>query len=133
MKKRIVFLFIPVVICVMCIITSDRITNDELEYYTEINSLIKDMEFYTANIEETQITFFDDNNSIISTMHFDFFDPKVDLIYIRKEGDSIFFIINANIDDESGVVFMNGGSDYILNGIVSLKRVGGNSYQFDSR
>lgn len=95
--------------------------------------MIKDFEFYTARINDGQILFYDINNSVINSTHLDFYNKKISLIYIRKEGDRIFFISRASVDDESGIVFMNNSADDILDGIVSLERVGGNSYQFNTR
>ena len=60
-------------------------------------------------------------------------DENIKFNYIRKEGNSILFIISAAVDDEEGIIFINDEANNTLDGIKTLKRIGGNSYSFSTR
>ena len=58
------------------------------------------------------------------------FDSKYKIIYIRKDGNKVFFVLNASVDDEDGIVYLNGENGNIINGLWSLERLGGDSYNY---
>ncbi len=133
MKKLVTALLCIGIICVLGVKLFDKPNSAEVDYYTSINRMIKDADFYTAHVNEGQITLYDTDNSVIETIALDFYDRSIPLVYIRKEGNSLYFVTAGSVDDEYGIVFMNDGSDYMLDGIMSLERIGGNSFLYSTR
>lgn len=111
----------------------DKPNSAEIEYYTSINRMIKDQDFYTARVSDGEISLYDKNNIIVETMGFDFYDRSIPLVTIRKEFGNLYFVTAGSVDDEYGVVFMNDSSNNSLEGIMSLERMGGNSYLYSTR
>lgn len=107
-------------------------SNKETDYFYSINSAIKDMDFYIARPEKDKIILYDDKDEPINEVQIAEYDEKKNFIYARKNGTNIFFIINAAVDDEQGILFVNDGSDSILDGIKSIERIGGNSYKYST-
>ena len=98
----------------------------------EINAQIKDIDFASAKISGTEIILFDSKEKQL--MKLDYIGEKdiSEIISIRKDGNVVFFVIEGSVDDEMGIMFVNDDSNDILDGIKSLKRVGGNSYQYNT-
>ena len=98
----------------------------------KINLLVKDIEFHTAKILENKIILYDDKHVKTEELSFEYHEDNKKIIGVRKEGAAIYFIISGSADDEQGIVFINDDSNIILDGIKSIKRIGGNSYRYST-
>lgn len=128
MKKISVF---PLVFSIiLCFYSCSNVNED---YFYQINSLIKDIEFHIAKVEENRIIFYDLQNEEIKEIGFKQNQESATIDYIRKEGPLIFFVTNSSVDDEQGVVFINDDSNNLLDGISTMHRLGGNSYRYNTR
>ena len=132
MKKLAVSILCIALLLVFGFKIFDKPSSAEIEYYTSINRIIKDQDFYTARVGEGQITLYDKNNIIVKTMGFDFYDRSIPLVTIRKEFGNLYFVTAGSVDDEYGIVFMNDSANN-LNGIMSLERLGGNAFLYSTR
>lgn len=132
MKKPVAAILCIALLLVFGFKIFDKPSSAEIEYYTSINRMIKDQDFYTARVGEGQITLYDKNNIIVETMGFDFYDCSIPLVTIRKEFGNLYFVTAGSVDDEYGVVFMNDSANN-LDGIMSLERVGGNAFLYSTR
>ena len=102
------------------------------EYFYEMNSIIKNMEFHKAKMEENQILLYDVQNKLITKIPFEQYRADIDFICAYKEGATIRFVTGGSVDDEEGIMFVNDDSDNILDGIHSIERIGGNSYRYST-
>ena len=132
MKKPVAAILCIALLLVFGFKIFDKPNSAEIEYYTRINRMIKDQDFYIARVSEGQITLYDKNNIIVETMGFDFYDRSIPLVTIRKEFGNLYFVTAGSVDDEYGVVFMNDSANN-LDGIMSLERVGGNAFLYSTR
>lgn len=133
MKKA--YLWISLVLAaVLCLVFYNNSTSFSKEetYFYQINALIKDADFYTARVEEGKIVLYNAESEPICEMEFHDYDKSIKLIYVRKEGAVIHFITSGAVDDEQGIIFINDDSNRSLDGIKSLRRIGGNSYQYST-
>ncbi len=103
------------------------------EYCYDINYLIKDYDFSTAKINDSSICMYDEFGEKSETIQFPEYDENIKLLYIRKEEDLIYFVIEGVVDDEEGIVFINSEVNNFFAGITSFERIGGNSYKYSSR
>lgn len=106
--------------------------NQEYEYFYEINSIIKNDNFFTAKVDSYTIYLYDQDLNQIAEIPFATYSPKIQILEIRKSGSIIYFVTNGAIDDEEGILFINDDTNRILDGIKSIKRIGGNSYQYST-
>ena len=132
MKKPVAAILCIALLLVFGFKIFDKPNSAEIEYYTSINRMIKDQDFYTARVSKGQITLYDKNNIIVETMGFDFYDRSIPLVTIRKEFGNLYFVTVGSVDDEYGVVFMNDSTNN-LDGIMSLERIGGNAFLYSTR
>ena len=99
----------------------------------KINSIVKDKEFFIAKIKERRIVLYDNKYAQMSELPLEHYNKGVDkIISIRKDGANVYFIIGGSVDDENGIVFINNELNAVLDGINSIKRIGGNSYWYGS-
>ena len=133
-KKLIIFFVLFALMGTVSVVAElfDKPSNKETDYYTSINQTIKDQDFYIARVSDSEISLYDKNNIIVETIGFDFYDRSIPLVYIRKEHGNLYFVTAGSVDDEYGVVFMNDSTNN-LDGIISLERIGGNSYLYSTR
>lgn len=127
--------FILICLCigaVLCLAGCNGNAEDSEEYFYEINKRIKDEEFCTAKVKPGKIVLYDAQQNPIRELPFESYDKNITLLFARKEGALIFFVTSAAVDDEQGILFINDDSNKVLNGIHSIKRVGGNSYEYDT-
>ncbi len=130
MKKYLLLIFI---IILGCLFGCTKSNVEEINNYCyKINNLIKGYEFYTAKVEQGEIILYDNEFQEIMNINFEEYNPEMPMISIRKENDNIYYITNGAVDDEAGIVFFNSDTNNILDGIKSLKRIGGNSYQYNT-
>lgn len=102
------------------------------EYFYKINSLVKEYDFDTARVEDGKIILCSSDGDITAKLPFENHKKNMGFIYARKDGAVIYFVISAAVDDEKGIMFVNDGSNSILDGIHSLTRIGGNAYHYST-
>lgn len=117
---------------VLCLAACNRNLQESEEYFYEINEQIKDEDFCTAKVKAGKILLYDSQQKLIQELPFDKYDKSITLLYVRKEGTVIFFVTSGAVDDEQGFLFINDDFNDVLGGIHSIKRMGGNSYQYDT-
>lgn len=120
------------VIMVLCFVGCTGRVDMQCAYFYEINSLIKDEVFFTANAEEGKIVLFDEEQIVIGEIEFDGYRSGTDLLRIRKDGPVVFFVTGGAVDDETGILFINDDSNRLLDGLKTIERIGGNSYIYDT-
>lgn len=91
------------------------------------------MDFSNAYISKDTITLYDEENLLISEVPFTSTDDYKSVICIRKDGNTLFFVLQGSVDDESGIMFVNDDSGDFLDGINSIERIGGNFYKYDTQ
>ncbi len=136
MSKKIIMGVSAVVIIVVLAFLCGRLWEEyetsREEYFYKINSVIKEYDFDTARAKDGKIILYNSDGEITAKLPFEDYKKNMDFIYARKDGAVIYFIISAAVDDERGIMFVNDGSDGILDGIHSLTRVGGNAYRYST-
>lgn len=133
MKRNICFVLILVLLGVFFFTSCNSTNNKKTEdYLYKINSIIKEMDFYTAKANDNKIILYDTKQEIIKEIPFENYDDSIKFIYARKENSTIYFVLSGSVDDEQGVMFVNDGSDDFLDGIKTINRMGGNSYQYST-
>lgn len=131
MRKRLLLILLCVAM-LLCLAGCNAGTEEYEEYFYKINKLIKDEDFCTAKVKPGKIVLYDAQKNPIRELPFESYDKSITLLYVRKEGALIFFVTSAAVDDEQGILFINDESDKVLDGIHSIKRVGSNSYEYDT-
>lgn len=112
---------------------SNTVSNTDKEYYCyQIYSLIKDLEFHTAELVNSKIVLYNSQNEPIQEIVFENYTDSIKVKNIRKENSIIFFATDGSVDDETGILFINDDCNSMLNGINTIKRIGGNSYQYST-
>lgn len=133
MKRNICIVLILALVGVFFFASCNSSSNKKTEdYLYKINSIIKEMDFYTAKIDDNKIILYDNKQEMIKEIPFENYDNSINFIYARKENSTIYFVLNGSVDDEQGVMFVNDGSDDFLDGIKTINRIGGNSYQYST-
>ncbi len=102
------------------------------EYFGKINEIIKDLEFDTAKVESGKIVLYNEKLEQISLITFEDWNEVQKFIYAYKDNGKLYFVTHKEGDDERGVMFVNDGSDGMMNGLWSTERVNGNAYEFDT-
>lgn len=131
MRKRSILICLCIA-AVLCLAACNGNVEDSEEYFHKINKLIKDEDFCTAKVKDGKIELYDSQQNPIRELPFDQYDKSITLLYARKEGALIFFVTSAAVDDEQGILFINDDSNNMLDGIHSIKRIGRNSYEYDT-
>ena len=125
--------FVPVILIVLIFSScTSQYSKLEKEYFDQINAMIRDEDFFTAEVSDSKIILFDSEFHQTEEIMFDDYDQSIRLIRIRKNGDLIFFITSGSVDDEQGVMYVNNDANSILDGVKSLNRIGGNSYRYST-
>lgn len=132
MKKVFIVIFIILVCLSIWYLTSNANLDKQETYFRNINLLIKDIDFDIARVENSKILLYNSENELVNEIIFNEYNKKIPLIHIKKQDSIIYFVTSLVVDDEMGIIFVNDDSDKIMDGIKSLKRVGGNSYQYDT-
>lgn len=131
MRKRLLLILLCVA-TVLCLAGCNAGPEEYEEYFYKINKLIQHEDFCTAEVKPGKIVLYDAQNDPIRELPFESYDKSMTLLYARKEGALIFFVTDAAVDDEQGILFINDDSNNMLDGIYSIKRVGRNSYEYDT-
>lgn len=106
--------------------------NEEEQYFRKINEIIKDLEFHSAKAKDGKIILYDNKYEPISEIPFEDYDKNIKFIGAHKDDGIVYFITAGAVDDEYGIMFVNDGSDSMMDGVGSVSRIGGNSYEYDT-
>ena len=124
---------LTVVLILICVFTfascGGKSTEDYDLYCHEINKIIKDIDFDKGDISDGKIVLYNDG-SVVFNQDYEKFDNDFNIKYIRKEDNKIFFVLNASLDDDEGIVFVNDDANGLMDGLGSLERINGNSYKY---
>lgn len=134
-RKWIVRSIVCLVVCLLLgcyALIRDQHERDTVGYSYQINEIIKDLDFYTAEVTENGIMLYDRNFDELDIVPFDGYNSHIKFTGIRKDGGVIYFILIGSVDDEWGLMFVNDEANTMMNGIHSLERVGGNHYYYDT-
>lgn len=104
----------------------------EEQYFRKINEIIKDLEFYSAKVKDGKIILYNEKYEPISEIPFKEYDKRVKFIGARKDGSIVYFIQYGAVDDEWGIMFVNDGSDDMMDGIWHADKIGSNSYEYST-
>lgn len=127
---RIIFLLMPLINYVTPYFQD---TSNVSDFCYNVNSLVKTYDFAYGNISCNNIILYDDNDKEIAEIPIDNLEERDKIIYFYKKSNNVYFVISRSVDDESGIILVNDESDSILDGLWSIKRVGGNSYYYDTK
>jgi len=128
LMKRI--LTVIILICTLFLASCGGKSTEEYDLYCyEINKIIKDIDFDKGNIADGKIVLYKDDSEVFN-QEYENFDSDFSIEYIRKEGSKIFFVLNASADDDEGIVYVNDSTNGLMDGLVSLERINGNSYKY---
>ena len=131
--KKIMLLFLSIIICFTIVIYNKykEYNNDRQEYCYKLNQIIKDYTFFKGEVKNNYIILYDNNNKIITKIMLDD-SENVNIKYIRKDDNRIFFVFSGSVDDDNGIIFINDNENSVLDGIYNLNRLGGNSYWYST-
>ena len=137
MKNR-MWIAISTVVLAICLTgcystTNHQVEQDTVDYCYQINKLIKDFDFHTAEVTDAGIVLLDKNFDELETVPFDDYQQHIKILGIHKNGEVIFFVLSGSVDDEQGLMFVNDDSNQILDGLNSIDRVGSNYYYYDTQ
>ena len=119
-----------VVICVSTFVSCGVKSTEEYDLYCyEINKIINDIDFDNGNIFDGKIVLYNDGSEVFN-QDYENFNSDFNIKYIRKEDSKIFFVLNASVDDDEGIVFVNDDTNGLMDGLGSLARINGNSYKY---
>ena len=134
MKKRLYVIGLVVCLLLGCYaLIRDQKEQDTNEYCYQINQIIKDLDFYTAEVTENGIVLYDRNFDERETVPFDGYRRNIKIWGIHKSDKVICFVLSGSVDDEQGLMFVNDEANRILDGVNSIDRVGGNYYYYDTQ
>ena len=102
------------------------------DYYYEINQLVKDRDFFKAEVCDSEIILYDQNGTALDFIPYGGYQKDDPLRYIRKQDACVYFVRGGAVDDETGVLFVNDDSDGMLEGINHIDRVAGSAYYYDT-
>lgn len=108
-------------------------SNGSTDEFYRINQLIKDEDFFKAEVIDKTIVLYDKSNSVTKKIPYDEASKKSAPLYIEKIGNTLYFVTEGVVDDRAGIMFVNDDSDSFLDGIAEISRIGGNSYHFNTR
>lgn len=140
MKKLITYLPLCFLIAVMLfqcliffgddVVNNENVINEEEQYFRKINEIIKDLEFHLAKAKDGKIILYDRHYEPISEIPFAEYDKSITFIGAHKDDNTLYFITGGSVDDEWGIMFVNDGSDSMMNGLKRVDRMGGNAYEY---
>ena len=106
--------------------------NEQERYFRKINEIIKDLEFHSAKAEDGKIILYNDKYEPIREIPFESYDKSIKYIGAHKEDGVVYFITGGAVDDEWGIMFVNDSSDSMMDGVGSVTKISGNSYEYTS-
>ena len=63
---------------------------------------------------------------------FENYDKNIKFIGAHKDDNIVYFTTGGAVDDEWGIMFVNDGSDSMMEGLGSVARISGNAYEYDT-
>lgn len=131
--KKLITLFVIFLLMTLCLIgCKSSLKNDIADYCYTINQRLLGTNFLTAYVSDGIISLYDSDGILIEELHFEEYDKNKEIRCIRKEGPSVYFVLSGSVDDEWGIMFINGVDNGLLDGIHSIERVGGNAYMYST-
>ena len=131
--KRFILLFLAISLSALCLSGCTVTSNvDIADYCNIINQRLTNADFFKAFVSDGVIKLYDSDDILIDEILFDAYDKSKRIVYIRKEGSRLYFILGGSVDDEYGIMFINDADNDFLDGIHSVERVGGNSYEYST-
>ena len=128
MKK--ILAIVMFLICALIFVSCGVKSTEEYDLYCyEINKIIKDIDFDNGNITDGKIVLYNDGSEVFN-QDYENFNSDFNIKYIRKEDSKIFFVLNASVDDDEGILFVNDDTNGLMDGLGSLERINGNSYKY---
>lgn len=103
-----------------------------LDYFTELYSILKDEEFFKADIEDDVIILYDNNFNQIRSIAFHNNRKNIKLLYILNEETRMLFVVSQSVDDTAGIVFFHNTANANLDGFWALDRVSGNGFIYST-
>ena len=117
-------------ICVLNFVSCGGKSTEDYDLYCYgINEVIKDIDFDKGDIADGKIVLYKDGLEVFNR-DYEEFDSEFNIKYIRKEDNKIFFVLNASVDDDEGIMFVNDDTNGLMDGLGSLERINGNSYKY---
>lgn len=136
--KKVIF-YLPLCILIVAILfqfvgtnINNKNVNEQEQYFRKINEIIKDLEFHSAKAKDGKIILYNNKYEPICEIPFEEYDESIKFIGAHKNDDIVYFITAGAVDDEWGIMFVNDGSDSMMDGIGSATRISGNSYEYDT-
>ena len=127
--KRILIVLLTVILILTLISCGTKSTEEYDLYCYEINQLIKEIDFDRGTIDDGNLILYN-NESEVFNEKYEKYNTNFEIEYIRKEDSKVFFVLSASVDDDEGIVFINDETNNLMDGLVSLERINGNSYRY---
>lgn len=105
---------------------------EDLDYFTQLYSILENEEFFKADIEENSILLYDNNFNQIRSIAFQNNRKSIKLLYILNEEARMLFVVSQSVDDTAGIVFFRNAENANLDGFWSLERVSGNGFRYST-
>ncbi len=105
---------------------------DFYEYCTGIYNLLKDKDFFKAEIEKDYIILYDSEFKQISRMDFSGYKANMTIHYILNEHTRMLFVTSQAVDDTMGIVFFKDTENANLDGLWTLDRISGNGFLYST-
>lgn len=107
-----------------------KIANEEA--YVKLNSMVKDIDFLTGRIENATLTLKDSSGKCVFTASVEEELKTIGNIRFHKSGNVIYYVLLGSVDDEDGIMFINGAENGVLGGVKKVERIGGNYYRYST-
>ncbi|MEE1301587.1 MAG: hypothetical protein UHD64_02290 [Bacteroidales bacterium] len=90
------------------------------------------MEFHSVKAKDGKIILYNNKYEPICEIPFESYDKSIKFIGAHKDDGTVYFITGGAVDDEWGIMFVNDGSDSMMDGIGNVTRIGSNSYEYNT-
>ena len=127
--KRILTVLLTAILILTFASCGIKSTEDYDSYCYGINQLIKDIDFDRGTIHDGKLILYNDGSEVFN-QKYENYNENFEIKYIRKEDSKVFFVLSASADDDEGIVFINDEKNNLMDGLGSLERINGNSYQY---
>ena len=127
--KRILTVLLTTILILTFASCGIKSTEDYDSYCYGINQLIKDIDFDRGTIDDGKLILYNDGSEVFN-QKYENYNENFEIKYIRKEDSKVFFVLSASADDDEGIVFINDEKNNLMDGLGSLERINGNSYQY---
>ncbi|MBE7026354.1 MAG: hypothetical protein E7410_02130 [Ruminococcaceae bacterium] len=113
---------------------SGDVIHKQERYFGKINSIIKDLDFHSAEAKDGKIILYNNEYEPISEIPFEEYDESIKFIGAHKDGPVVYFATSGMVDNENGIMFINDEANELLREATKLVRIaiGGNSYEYST-